>query len=115
MRSVSTAGAWLSKSLLYMTRQGLANLFDGLKIERHYVPRSGAPIWALHWIVQAYAHHLAPEAKQKFLSMRMRDLLAKAPIDHLQDPIVRVLSDEGNWSLASTTAMILSKPATNGD
>ncbi len=94
-----------------MTRQGLANLFQGLKVERHYVPSSGAPIWALHWIAREYADHLAPAARQGFLSMSIRDLLAKPPIDHLQDPVVTALSDDGNWILASTTAMILSKPA----
>jgi SAM-dependent methyltransferase len=93
-----------------MTRQGLANLFKGLHVEQHYVPRSGAPIWALHWVASEYANHLAPAARQEFLSMSLRDLLAKPPVDHLQDPIVTDLSDDGNWILASTTAMILTKP-----
>jgi SAM-dependent methyltransferase len=93
-----------------MTRHGLSNLFKGLQIEHQYVPRSGAPIWALHWIATEYANHLGPAARQRFLSMSIRDILAKPPIDHLHDTIVTALSDDGNWILASTTAMILSKP-----
>jgi SAM-dependent methyltransferase len=96
-----------------MTRQGLAHLFTGLHVEQHFVPRSGAPIWALHWIASEYANHLTPAAKQEFLSMSLRDLLAKSPVEHLEGLIVRDLSDAGNWILASSTAMILSKPASH--
>ena len=93
-----------------MSRQGLANLFHGLTVEQHFVPRSGVPIWGLHWIAKEYAAHLPPGVRQDFLSMSIRDLLAKRPIDHLEDPIVTTLSDDGNWILACTTAIILSKP-----
>jgi SAM-dependent methyltransferase len=94
-----------------MTRQGLANLFQGLNVEQHFVPRAGLPIWGLHWIANEYAAHLPPGVRQDFLSMSIRDLLAKPPIDYLGDQLVTTLSDEGNWILACTTAIILSKPA----
>jgi SAM-dependent methyltransferase len=93
-----------------MTRQGLSNLFRGLNVEQHFVPRRGLPIWALHWMANDYAAHLPDGTRQDFLSMRIRDLLAKPPIDHLEDRIVTALSDDGNWILACTTGIILSKP-----
>jgi SAM-dependent methyltransferase len=94
-----------------MTRQGLVHLFKGMKIERHFVPPAGAPIWALHWMASEYANRLPEEPKQEFLSMTMRELLAKAPVDRLKDPIVTQLSEEGNWILACTTSIIATKPA----
>jgi SAM-dependent methyltransferase len=93
-----------------MTRQGLAKLFHGLNVEQHFVPRLGAPIWALHWIANEYAAHLPAATRQAFLSMSFRDLLAKPPIDYLEDPVVTTLSHDGNWILACTTGIILSKP-----
>jgi SAM-dependent methyltransferase len=94
-----------------MTRWGVARLFEGLQIERQYVPRTGVPMWSLYWMVEWYAAHLPAAARENFLSMQVRDLLSKRVGERLDDPIVTALSEEGNWLLASTTAIVLSKPA----
>jgi hypothetical protein len=93
-----------------MTRLGLANLFRELTVEQQFVPQRGLPIWGLHWLVNEYAAHLPYSVRHHFLSLSFRDILAKAPVDYLGEPIVTALSEEGNWTLACTTAIIASKP-----
>jgi SAM-dependent methyltransferase len=94
-----------------MTRQGIANLFSGeLIVDRHFVPASGLPIWGLHSILTQYRAHLSEPLREKFNNMTVRDLLANAPVDLLEEELVTALDEEGNWILACTTALIMHKP-----
>lgn len=95
-----------------MTRQGIANLFTKeLILDRHFVPASGLPIWALHSILTQYRAHLDEPLRERFDNMTVRELLEKAPVDLLEEELVTALDDEGNWILACTTALIMRKPA----
>ena len=74
------------------------------------MPRSGWPVWTLHWFLSWYARELPNEARRDFLEMKFGDLL-RLPVDNwLDHPIVSELSEEGRWQLASTTAGIFRKP-----
>jgi SAM-dependent methyltransferase len=94
-----------------MTREGLRNLFPDLIAVRHEVPESGLPIFALHWIVSHYAAYLDEGAKEKFLSMTMRELISRQPVEYTGEEIVRSMAEAGKWVLACTTALLLTKPA----
>jgi SAM-dependent methyltransferase len=92
------------------TRSGLRELFAGkAQVLEHFVPRSGEPIWTLHWFLSWYAERLPAAEKKKFLDLKMADILSGPPEALLEMPWVRGLSDDGRWRLASTTAAILQK------
>src|ERR1700728_505896 len=94
-----------------MTRQGIANLFSGeLIVDRHFVPASGLPIWGLHSILSQYRAHLKEPLRERFNNMTVADLLAKPPVELLEQELVTALDEEGNWILACTTALIMHKP-----
>jgi len=93
------------------TRSGLRQLFPGdFEVLQHVVPRSGEPVWTLHWFLSWYAAHLPEDRRKAFLQLRVKDVLAKRPLALLNDPWVLALSEEGKWKLASTTAAVLRKP-----
>jgi len=93
------------------TRSGLRQLFrDRLELLSHEVPRSGEPVWTLHWFLSRYAEHLTDEERREFLALRVRDILNE-PVEALIDkPWVTKLADGGKWKLASTTSAIFRKP-----
>jgi len=94
-----------------MTRQGVANLFSReLIVDRHFVPASGLPIWGLHSILTQYRAHLKEPLRERFNHMTVADLLAKPPVELLQEELVTALDEEGNWILACTTALVMHKP-----
>ena len=93
-----------------MTNEGLKNLFAGqLIIEQTPVLLSGLPIWSLCWMLHAWARKLEPEARERFFAMKVVDLMIE-PIDQLDREYVRLLPDDTNLELASTTAIIAVKP-----
>ena len=94
-----------------MTRAGLANLFPDLVALEHVVPESGLPIFALHWMVSRYADYLGAEARERFLSMTMGELVGRPPDEWCGDEIVTALGEEGKWKLACTTALLVKKPS----
>ena len=95
-----------------MTRSGLKNLVYSLgKIEQHWVPISGHPFYSLQWILNAWTAQLPEDLRERFRSMTVGDLIAH-PVEHYLDhEVVANLSREGKWILASTTAMLVRKPA----
>lgn len=94
-----------------MTHQGVANLFDGLlEVERQEVIGSGHPIFSLTWILRSWASGLKGDARRKFLKMRVEDLILD-PTDYFSEEWVAGLNQEKCFELASTTAMIATKPA----
>lgn len=94
-----------------MTSQGLCNLFDGrLQVTDTLMLASGVPIWTLSSILQIWASGLTGETREKFLNLRVADLL-RDPIPQLQEDYVKSLSREKNFELASTTGILAVKPA----
>lgn len=93
-----------------MTHQGLRNLFDGrLEVKDQHVAASGLPIWTLNHLLNRWAAGLSGSEREKFLQMRVQDLLGN-PLDFLQQPFVTGLPAEINFELASTTSLIAVKP-----
>ena len=93
-----------------MTRSGIRQLFpEPMLVKRQVVPRSGQPIWALHWFLSWYAEHLPDEVRRRFADLRVADLLSKGITEWLDDEIVTSLSQDGQWKLASTTALVMEK------
>jgi SAM-dependent methyltransferase len=93
-----------------MTHQGLANLFAGrLDIKEQKVLASGYPIWTLCWFLQIYAANLPPEERAKFETMKVSDFLGD-PAALLEKDFVRKLSEDANFTLASTTMLVATKP-----
>ncbi len=92
-----------------MTGQGLRALFEpSLVIDDHRVIESLLPVWSLTWIVQKWSDGLRGAARDEFLSLTMRDLLAP-PAGMLGKPWVRELSDDKNFELASATMLFAHK------
>lgn len=95
------------------TRSGLRQLFSKhLEVEQHFVPRSGEPMWTLHWFLSSYVDRLPVQERQRFLNMRFQDVVDTPPAMLLGEPWVTQLSAEGKWELASTTAAVFRKPET---
>jgi SAM-dependent methyltransferase len=94
-----------------MTREGLRTLFDGrLEIDRQQVLLSGLPIWTLTWFLRSWLEGLDGDPRREFGELRVADLVGN-PLDFLDKPWVTGLSQEKNFELASTTALMARKPA----
>ncbi|MBV9154632.1 MAG: hypothetical protein JO097_00085, partial [Acidobacteriaceae bacterium] len=92
------------------TRSGLRQLFAReLELARHFVPRSGEPVWSLHWFLSRYVLGLAGAERAEFLKMRVEDLLTDTPLASLQKPWVTRLDEESKWRLAASTAALFKK------
>jgi SAM-dependent methyltransferase len=92
------------------TRSGLAQLFAGrLQAERTFVPRSGEAVWTLNWFLASYAAELPEHERQRFLNMRIRDVVNASPQALLDAGWVARISEAGKWELASTTAAVFRK------
>lgn len=88
-----------------MTAQGLKNIFDErITVNRHEVPASLLPIWSLKWILNSWLKGLSGETKEKFLDMKVSDLI-KNPIDYIDQEFVTQLNQEKNFELASGTVL----------
>jgi SAM-dependent methyltransferase len=95
-----------------MTRQGLANLFtDKMQLERHFVPVSGMPVHSLIWFLREYHRCLPKTLKERFSRLSIGELIRMKPENLIEENYVRELNEEGRWTLASTTAVILKKTA----
>jgi SAM-dependent methyltransferase len=92
------------------TRAGLRQLFaNRMEPVRTFVPRSGEPIWSLSWFVSSYAAELPEKERQRFLNMRLRDIVNAPAESLLGTNWVALLSETGKWELASTTAAVFRK------
>lgn len=92
-----------------MTHEGLRSLFEAeMEIERQEVIASGRPIWTLTWFLNRWLAQLPSSAQNEFTNMKIGDLLADAR-EYFDQPFVRDLPREGNFELASTTALFARK------
>ena len=89
-----------------MSSKGLDNLFkDRLEIIKKGVPRSGTPIWALNWMLQVYLRGLPADLKNKFLKLRVKDLLR--PMEELlREKYVEALDEKTEEELACTNFIL---------
>ncbi len=98
-----------------MSWQGLRALFeDDLVIEDHKVTGSMTPIWTLTWMVQSWAKGLPPAARERFLNLRLSDLMA-SPRELRHEDWVAQLPEGKNFELASATMLFAAKPLDPAD
>lgn len=89
-----------------MTHQGVRTLFESeIDVETQYVNDTLTPIWALSWIIGAWAEGLPPKERDKFLDLQLRDLAAGAA-QHVDAPYVRALSEAKRFELACATILV---------
>lgn len=92
------------------TRSGLRQLFaKNMEPVRTFVPQSGEPVWTLSWFVSSYAAELPEAERQRFLDLRLRDVVREPALSLLNRDWVARLSEAGRWELASTTAAVFRK------
>jgi SAM-dependent methyltransferase len=97
-----------------MTRMGFRKLFkDKLEVLTHFVPASGQPIEVIWQLISHYNHHLPANLRDRFLNLKLKEILERSYEEWLTDPLVQFLSEEGRWLCASTTQGILRKPVSN--
>lgn len=89
-----------------MTRSGLRNLFcDYLQVTKQDVISSGLPIFSITWILNNWINGLEnPKSKNDFMEMKVKDLI-NSPVEYLDEPFVKELSQEKNFELGATTAL----------
>lgn len=81
-------------------------LFESeIDVEAQYVNDALTPIWALCWIIGAWAEGLPIEERDEFLDLRLRDLAAGAA-QHADEPYVRALSEAKRFELACATILV---------
>ncbi len=94
-----------------MTHEGLRSLFeDQMIIDRQAVIPSGLPIWTLSWFLNRWLAQLPPAARAEFAKLSIGDLTSDART-YFDRSFVRKLPHEGNFELASTTALFATKKA----
>lgn len=88
-----------------MSAQGLRNLFgENVSVIKHYVPASTLPIWSLSWFLNSWGSGLSGVTKEKFLQMRIGELIDN-PVQYLQEKFVVELGNDKNFELASATVL----------
>lgn len=83
-----------------MTLQGALNLFPGLSIDDAGVFPFGQPVFTLSWFLNSWAAGLPEAARESFLDMSVRELMAPAH-QFLGAPFVTALQPEVKSDLAS--------------
>ena len=98
-----------------MSWQGLRALFeDELVIDDHKVTGSMTPVWTLSWMVESWAKGLPSAARERFLNLRLSDLLA-SPRELRSEDWAAQLPEGKNFELASATMLFATKPADPSD
>jgi len=92
------------------TREGLANLFRSLSIERLFVPHTGHPINGVRAILEVYGECLPPDEREKFVKMSVADLLAGSLLDAIDQDHCKSLNEAGRWRLAANYCIVANKP-----
>lgn len=89
-----------------MTASGLRNLFgDGIDVEVCEVPETGAPVFALSWMLNSYARGLPSDVAARFEKMTVGELMGE-PSRLLDLDVVRRLDGDAIVELAATNALI---------
>ena len=89
-----------------MTREGIVNLFNKkLHISDSFVYKSGHPIHSLRWIVESWSNGLPDDIRERFLNLRIGELLEDSYLQ-LEKDYAKDLNSEKVNELASTNAII---------
>lgn len=97
-----------------MTADGLRNLFSRtLDIDRQFMLASGLPIWSLSSFLRSWLDGLPEAVKHEFRERTVADLITD-PLAQLGRAYVAALPDSKNLELASTTALLATKPSVPG-
>jgi len=92
-----------------MTSEGLQSLFtDACDIVTADVPHYGRPVYTLAWFLQRYAAGLPEDARERFLDLRVADLVAPAERQTAAD-YVAALPKPFQFELASVTSIVARK------
>ena len=92
-----------------MTREGIINLFNQqLEISNSFVYKSGHPIHSLRWIIESWSNGLPDDIRERFLDLRIADLLDD-PYLQLEKDYAKCLDSEKVKELASTNSIIAQK------
>lgn len=95
-----------------MSGSGLLAFFeDSIAVQKHFVPPSMGPIWALHWMVFLWSLGLTGNAKEEFLKLTVAEL-AQAPTLLLARSFVTELAEEKNFEIACGTYLVGQKKTT---
>jgi SAM-dependent methyltransferase len=90
-----------------MTRMGLRRLFaDGMSFERHWVPNSGHPIYALYSMLVNYNRGLPVDVRKRFREMTIGEFLDRGPKDWYRDEIFAKFNEEKKWPATSLPAVV---------
>jgi SAM-dependent methyltransferase len=93
-----------------MTATGVRNLFPAeLVTVEQSVPPSGRPVFWLTWSLRQWVDQLPRSARERFVRMRIRDLLDEGTA-YLEEDFVKQLPDAANFDLAATTLLLGKKP-----
>jgi hypothetical protein len=92
------------------TRMGAQRLFEGMEVLSHHVPLSGHPFFTLHHLLMVYLTGLPEAERAQFANMTVSDLLARGPMERLEDPLITQLAVEQQWQIAATTQALFRKP-----
>jgi SAM-dependent methyltransferase len=92
------------------TREGLARLFRTTAKDAHiFVPAMGHPINGVISVLDLYQNSLPEPQRQKFLSMTVREILARSIEAWIREDIATALSEVGRMRLAANICIELVK------
>ena len=91
----------------------------GVSVDECYVPWNGHPAWTLHWIIGEWASAMAPEDREKFLNMPMREVLDTFAGTRFDNPWatsareaawIKALPESVHQVISAVTRVIATKP-----
>lgn len=93
-----------------MTQQGLKRLFEGMAVRGIEVYEELRPVTALQWLLGSWAAGLPEGARERFLQLRVGDLLGRSYAQLREEPFVATLGPEKNRELACANTLFARKP-----
>lgn len=97
-----------------MTQQGLGQLFGGLQVLGIEVYEELRPVTALQWLLGSWASALPPGVRERFLELRVGDVLSRSYAQLRAEPFVALLPPEKNRELACANTLFARKPGEGG-
>jgi len=92
-----------------MTRSGLASLFEGMTLERHFMKGDAAPINGLQQLVSTYYGNLPEPHRTTFGNVRIADLVHTPLHELMVKDFVVNLPEHARWKLAAHTTVLVRK------
>lgn len=92
-----------------MTRSGLKNLFEGMRVEKHFVKGDGHPINGVQQLLSTYYGNLEEPYRAAFGAVRIRDIVGTRLPELLTRDYATHLPDHARWKLAAHTTVLMRK------